>query len=104
MPTPWFVIMRITVFQPSGVYPEPVRAVSGWQLLHFASTNGFPLSSTEFWPQAGHAEHSRTATASMHNRDVVVIEPSSRDAMISDRTLARPIALAPRQGRVVRPG
>ncbi len=60
MATPWFVIMRMTVRQPLASYPEPVRAVSGWQLLHWASTSCLPLSSgAAFWAQAGSAEHSR---------------------------------------------
>jgi len=41
------VIMRMTVFHPAASYPEPVRAVRGWQLLHWASTMAFPLSSGE---------------------------------------------------------
>jgi len=40
----------------------------------------------------------------MDTREVVVaIEASSPDAMIPDRALPRPIAIAPRQGRVVLP-
>src|SRR5439155_49754 len=50
--------MRMTVFQSSGVYPEPVRAFRAWQLLHWASTIALPFpSGVSFCAQAGSAEH-----------------------------------------------
>src|SRR6266849_9389126 len=54
--------MRMTVRQPLASYPDPVRAVSAWQLLQCASTSSLPLSADElFWAQAGSAQQSRAA-------------------------------------------
>src|SRR5258706_309912 len=56
---PWLVIMRMTVFQPVGVYPPPAR--NAWQLVHCATTISFPFPSGSSWLLAGNAEQKRTA-------------------------------------------
>src|SRR5712692_2798906 len=52
--------MRMTVRQPSAVYPAPTRAESWWQVLHWAATNSLPFPSGDSWPQTGSAEQNRT--------------------------------------------
>src|SRR5438876_662636 len=80
--TPWFIIMRMTVFQSSGVYPEPVRAVRAWQLLHWASTSAFPLASgMSFWAQAGSTEQ-RRAAAMKRYKWISIVSPRSRRGII----------------------
>jgi hypothetical protein len=39
--------MRITVFQPVAVYPEPAR--NAWQLVHCAATISLPFPSGNSW-------------------------------------------------------
>src|SRR5258705_444622 len=51
--------MRMTVFQPVGVYPPPAR--NAWQLVHCATTISFPFPSGSSWLRAGNAEQKRTA-------------------------------------------
>src|SRR5712691_3758846 len=51
--------MRMTVFQPVGVYPPPAR--NAWQLVHCAATISFPFPSGSSWLRAGNAEQKRTA-------------------------------------------
>src|SRR5258705_2929061 len=51
--------MRMTVFQPVGVYPPPAR--NAWQLVHCAATISFPFPSGSSWVRAGNAEQKRTA-------------------------------------------
>src|SRR5438105_5310073 len=57
--------MRMTVFQPSSVYPVPTRADSGWQVLHCASTSALPVWATS-WVHAGSAND-----ASVHAMNVL---------------------------------
>src|SRR6267143_995396 len=70
--------MRMTVFQSSGVYPAPVRAVRAWQLLHCASTSAFPLaSSMSFWAQAGSTEQIRAAAMKRY-KWISIVSPRLR--------------------------
>src|SRR6267378_3211097 len=84
--TPWFIIMRMTVFQSSGVYPEPVRAVRAWQLLHWASTSAFPLASgMSFWAQAGSAEQRRAAAMKRYKWISIVFPRLRRGIILAQR-------------------
>src|SRR2546426_5536695 len=87
--TPWLIIMRMTVFQSSGVYPEPVRAVRAWQLLHWASTSAFPLASgISFWAQAGSTEQ-RRAAAMKRYKWISIVSPRLRRGIILAQRPAR---------------
>src|SRR5205809_6356337 len=87
--TPWFIIMRVAVFQSSGVYPEPVRAVRAWQLLHWASTSAFPLASgMSFWAQAGITEQTRAA-ATKRYKWISIVSPRLRRGIILAQRPAR---------------
>jgi hypothetical protein len=63
MGMPWLVIMRMTVFQPSSVYPDPVRAPMAWQVLHLASTKAFPGCAPSCCAQAERVEQSKADIA-----------------------------------------
>src|SRR6267378_5892638 len=51
--------MRMTVFQPVAVYPEPAR--NAWQVVHWAATISFPFPSGSSWLRAGNTEDRTTA-------------------------------------------
>src|SRR6267378_2883171 len=61
--------MRMTVFQPVGVYPPPAR--NAWQLVHCAATISFPFPSGSSWLRAGNAEQKRTAATRDGNFDTL---------------------------------
>src|SRR2546425_5634456 len=77
--------MRMTVFQSSGVYPEPVRAVRAWQLLHWASTSAFPLASgMSCWAQAGSTEQ-RRAAAMKRCKWISIVSPRRGGIILAQR-------------------
>src|SRR5437016_4332349 len=56
--------MRMTVRQPSGVYPPPMREKNEWQLLHCAATSSLPGPSGSSCAETGTAaSNERPATA-----------------------------------------